>query len=314
MSTEQALRRDVALANRIIERFGLSTAFGHASARIPGTNTFYISTRRSPGLADENDLLVIDTDGRILSGKGTPNSEFWIHARIYAARPDVNGIVHAHPLACIALTQIGEPHRVVHNQGGAFVDGIPEYERIGLIRSRELGDLVAQRLGKGIAVMMRGHGITTALADVRTATVSACFLEESADLQMRMLAAAGGDAKRIRAFTRAEAELTAGQTGPGVGVLLRRRGAEAARRLGDEGVAAVGREALRLRQAEVLAHHVRAEDERHHLVLRVAAAHALAPHAAIGADDEPLGRDVLQRAADQGGHFLGPLDLQRVVV
>ena len=216
MSDEKTLRHDVALANRIIERFGLSNAFGHVSARLPGTNKFYIPTRRSPGLADENNLLTIDTDGKIQSGEGTPNSEFWIHARIYAARPDVNGIVHAHPLACIALTQIGQPHRVVHNQGGAFADGVPEYERIGLIRSRELGDEVTRRLGKGIAVMMRGHGITTALADVRAATVSACFLEESADLQMRMLAATGGDAKRIRAFTREEAELTGGQTGPSV--------------------------------------------------------------------------------------------------
>ena len=212
---EKELRRDVALANRIIERFGLSTAFGHVSARIPGTDTFYISTRRSPGLADENDLLVIDTDGRIISGKGMPNSEFWIHARIYAARPDVNGVCHAHPLACISLTQIGEPHRVVHNQGGVFVDGVPEYERIGLIRSAELGDLVAQCLGGGVAVMMRGHGITTAFADVRAATVAACFLEESAGLQMRMLAAAGGDAKRIREFTREEAGLARDQTGPG---------------------------------------------------------------------------------------------------
>jgi ribulose-5-phosphate 4-epimerase/fuculose-1-phosphate aldolase len=221
VSDEKTLRHDVALANRIIERFGLSNAFGHASARIPGTNRFYISTRRSPGLADENNLLVIDTDGKILSGNGTPNSEFWIHARIYAARPDVSGVVHAHPLACIALTQIGEPHRVVHNQGGVFADGVPEYERIGLIRSRELGDLVAQSLGRGLAVMMRGHGITTALADVRAATVAACFLEESAGLQMRMLAAAGGDAKRIRTFTREEAELTAGQTGPNVAAVGR---------------------------------------------------------------------------------------------
>ena len=69
--TEKELRQDVALANHIIERFGLATAFGHASARIPGTNTFYISTRRSPGLADENDLLVIDTDGKVLSGEGS---------------------------------------------------------------------------------------------------------------------------------------------------------------------------------------------------------------------------------------------------
>src|SRR5262245_32540790 len=216
VSNDAELRRDVAVANRIIERFGLSTAFGHASARIPGTNTFYISTRRSPGLADEDNLLVIDTDGEILSGNGTPNSEFWIHARIYAARPEVNGIVHAHPLACVSLTQIGEPHRVVHNQGGAFVDGVPVYERIGLIRSRELGDLVAKELGGGIAVMMRGHGITTASNNVRSATVAACFLEESADLQMRMLAAAGGDGRRIRAFTQEEAALCREQTGPGV--------------------------------------------------------------------------------------------------
>jgi len=214
VNNEQDLRHDVALANRIIERFGLSAAFGHASARIPGTNRFYISTRRSPGLADANKLLTIDTDGKILDGEGTPNSEFWIHARIYAARPDVNGIVHAHPLACISLTQIGQPHRVVHNQGGAFADGVPEYERIGLIRSRELGDEVARSLGKGVAVMMRGHGISTAFQDVRAATVAACFLEESAGLQMRMLAAAGGDARKIRAFTREEAILVRDQTGP----------------------------------------------------------------------------------------------------
>lgn len=213
MSSETNLRRDVALANRIIERFGLSNAFGHVSARIPGTDTFYISTRRSPGLADENHLLVIDTDGKVLSGDGTPNSEFWIHARIYAARPDVGSVVHAHPPACISLTQIGEPHRVVHNQGAAFVD-VPEYGRIGLIRSRELGDQVAESLGGGVAVMMRGHGISTAFKDVRAATVAACFLEESAQLNLGMLAAAGGNGKRIRAFTREEADLANEQTGP----------------------------------------------------------------------------------------------------
>ncbi len=213
MNADQALRRDVALANRITERFGLSGAFGHASARIPGTSSFLIPTRRSPGLADENKLLVLDTEGNILSGDGEPNSEFWIHARIYAARPDVGGVVHAHPPACICLTQIGQPHRIVHNSAGGFLKGVPEFERIGLIRSRELGDLLAQRLGGGVAVLMRGHGISTALPDVRTATVAACYLEESADLQMRMLTAAGGDAGRLRAFTGEEAERVRDQLG-----------------------------------------------------------------------------------------------------
>src|SRR5216117_2961499 len=198
---EPTLKRDVALANRIVERFGLSNAFGHASARIPGTDTFFMPTRRSPGLASASTLLVLDTEGKVLSGRGTPNSELWIHARTYAARPDVGGVVHAHAPACVCLTQIGEPHRVVHNQGGPFLDRVAEYERVGLIRSRELGDALARTLGKGLAVMMRGHGITTACADVRTATVAACFLEESAELQLRMLTAAGGDAARVRVFT-----------------------------------------------------------------------------------------------------------------
>lgn len=213
---EQTLRRDVALGNRIIERFGLSGAFGHVSARIPGTNTFYLPTRRSPGLASANTLLILDTEGEILSGKGTPNSELWIHARIYAARPDVNGVVHAHPPACVCLTQIARPHRVVHNQGGAFHAGVPEFERIGLIRSRELGDLLARKLGAGIAVMMRGHGITTALPDVRAATIAACMLEESASLQLRMLASTGGDPGRIRTYTREEAESVSDQISPRV--------------------------------------------------------------------------------------------------
>ena len=122
--------------------------------------------------------------------------------------------MHAHPSACVCLTQIGQPHRIVHNQGGAFVDGVAEYERVGLIRTRELGDLLAQRLGSRVAVMMRGHGITTAASDVRAATVAACFLEESAELQLSMLAAAGGDANRIRAFSHDEAERLRDQLSP----------------------------------------------------------------------------------------------------
>jgi L-fuculose-phosphate aldolase len=200
----EQLREDVATANRILERVGLSHAFGHASARIPGTNTFLLPTRRSPGLAEAGELLVIDTEGRLVSGDGEPNSEFWIHARLYAAREDVGGVVHAHPPACVCLTQIGEPHRVVHNQGAIFAGGVPEYSRVGLIRSRELGDLLAQVIGRGASAMMRGHGITTAFADVRTATVAACYLEESAALQLRMLAAAGGDASRLRVLSAEE--------------------------------------------------------------------------------------------------------------
>ena len=216
MSIDDALRDEVAIANRIIERCGLSNAFGHVSARIPGTDTFLLPTRRSPGFAEAQNLLILDTEGNVLAGEGTPNSEHWIHGRIYAARADVASVAHAHPPACVCLTQICEPHRIVHNQGGAFADGVAEYDRIGLIRSRETGDLLAKTLGNRVAAMMRGHGITTVAADVRTATIAACFLEESAALQLQMLGAAGGKGARLRAFSPEEVERVRDQLSPGI--------------------------------------------------------------------------------------------------
>ena len=59
-----ALRREVALANRIIERFGLSRAFGHASARIPGTDTFLINPRYAGVLADPEDVCTVSAEGK----------------------------------------------------------------------------------------------------------------------------------------------------------------------------------------------------------------------------------------------------------
>jgi ribulose-5-phosphate 4-epimerase/fuculose-1-phosphate aldolase len=204
LTADHALRRDVALANRIVHAAGLVNAFGHVSARIPGTETFLFPTRASPALADPTRLLVLDVDGNILDGAGEPNTEFWIHARIYAARPDVLGVAHVHSPACVALGQIGQPLKVLHNSGGAFADGVPLFEPIGLIRTRQLGDQVAATLGAGRAMLLRGHGANIADANVRRTAVLACFLEEAADIQLRALAAAGGRAEALHAFSPAE--------------------------------------------------------------------------------------------------------------
>jgi ribulose-5-phosphate 4-epimerase/fuculose-1-phosphate aldolase len=198
---EAALRQDVALANRIVHRAGLVTAFGHVSARIPGTARFVFPTRASPALARPATLLVMDTDGQRLEGDGEPNTEFWIHARIYAARPDVGAVAHVHAPACVVLGQIGESLRVLHNAGAIFGAGVPLFERVGLIRTRELGDQVASTLGQARAMLLRGHGANVAESDVRRAAVVACLLEEAAELQLRALAAAGGRADRLHAYT-----------------------------------------------------------------------------------------------------------------
>jgi ribulose-5-phosphate 4-epimerase/fuculose-1-phosphate aldolase len=210
-AAEPSLRRDVALANRIVHRVGLVTAFGHVSARVPGADAFLIPTRASPALADPDRLIVLDLDGNRLSGDGTPNTEFWIHARIYAARPDIGAVAHVHAPACVALGQIGQTVRVLHNAAAAFADGVPVFEPVGLIRSRELGDAVAATLGEGRAMLLRGHGANLADTDLRRTVVLACFLEEAAEIQLRALAAAGGDPERLRYFTAEEMAHVRGQ-------------------------------------------------------------------------------------------------------
>jgi ribulose-5-phosphate 4-epimerase/fuculose-1-phosphate aldolase len=209
------LRRDVALANRIVHAVGLVSAFGHVSARLPGTTTFLFPTRASPALARAETLLVLDCDGQQLEGEGEPNTEFWIHARIYAARPDVLAVAHVHPRACVALGQIGQPLQVLHNSGALFSEGVPVYEEAGLIRSRELGDAVAATLGPRRAMFLRGHGANIAERDVQRAAVAACFLEEAAEIQLHALAAVGGRAEALRPFMQAEVAHLQGQLGAG---------------------------------------------------------------------------------------------------
>ena len=205
------LRRDVALANRIVHAAGLVSAFGHVSARLPDADTFLFPTRASPALADAERLLVLDLDGNLREGSGEPNTEFWIHARIYAARPDVGAVAHVHAPACVALGQIGQPLEILHNSASVLAEGVSLFERIGLIRTRELGDQVAVTLGQRRAKLLRGHGANVAEATVRRAAVVACFLEEAADVQLRALAAVGGRIEALRAFTLAETELVGSQ-------------------------------------------------------------------------------------------------------
>lgn len=201
---QESIRREVTQSNWLLHRLQLSTAFGHSSARIPGSDRFLIPTRRSPALAHPDELLVLNCDGETISGQGEPNSEFWIHARIYSARPDVGAVVHAHSPACIVLGQSGHSFAVVHNSGSMFADGVPLFDRIGLIRARALGDQLAAKLGKGRAVLMRGHGMTAIGQDIRAATVAAWLLEEAAELQLRILSATARGVLDGSAYTRDE--------------------------------------------------------------------------------------------------------------
>jgi ribulose-5-phosphate 4-epimerase/fuculose-1-phosphate aldolase len=197
----ELIKKDVVKASHILHQQGIAAAFGHVSARIPATDTFIFPPRMSPALVRVDNLLELDVEGNQLSGDGRPNTEFWIHARIYKARPDVQAICHVHPPSCVVLSSLGETIRPLHASGAIFRNNVQLFDRITLIRTRELGDAVASTLGDHGAMLLRGHGVNVADKDVRRVCVMTLWMEEAANYQLRAMAAG-----KPRYFTAEELE------------------------------------------------------------------------------------------------------------
>jgi len=183
------LKQNIVTASHILHQQGIAAAFGHVSARIPGTNTFIFPPRMSPALVRKDNLLTLDVDGNQLSGDGRPNTEFWIHARIYQARPDVHRSAMFIHRACVVLGSLGETIRPLHASGAVFKNDVQVFDPITLIRTRELGDDVAKTSGR----MARCYCAATAsTSPTKTSGASASmtlWMEEAANYQLRAMSA-----------------------------------------------------------------------------------------------------------------------------
>ncbi len=108
MTSDWKLRQEVCDVGRRIHQRGLvGGTDGNISARAGGGLILISPSGCCLGMMEPGDLVVIDSTGRVLSGRGCPSSEHWMHATAYAQRPDVEAIVHAHPPLTVAFTVAG---------------------------------------------------------------------------------------------------------------------------------------------------------------------------------------------------------------
>jgi ribulose-5-phosphate 4-epimerase/fuculose-1-phosphate aldolase len=190
MSNE--LIEKLVMANRILDKTGLTVPFGHVSVRAPGTDRLLISRAIAPGLVTNEDLLVVDFNGKVLEGKGKWHGETWIHICIYQSRPEVQGIVHIHSLYVTSLAT-AEATFLPGTVFGFPFAGSKVYKKAGLINSRKRGEEMTSLMGKETAVLMKGHGGSVAGSSLEEATVKAVMMEEAAKIQL--LAGLAGGAK-----------------------------------------------------------------------------------------------------------------------
>ena len=210
---------DLVDANRILYRFGAVDAFGQISARHPRRpGHFLLSRNLAPALVTADDILEFDADGEAVGDTRRPYLERFIHGEIFRARPDVMAVVHTHSPAVIPFGLVaGAPLRPVFHMCGFLGESAPIFEireTAGeatdlLVRDRALGAALATRLGGNSVVLMRGHGVTIAAANVRQAVYRALYTEANAKLQCQAigLAAAAGAAPTY--LTPAEARAAA---------------------------------------------------------------------------------------------------------
>src|SRR5258708_3651567 len=70
---------------------------GNLSVRLDPNRLLVTPTYMGKGRMNPSDLVIVDLDGNRLEGKRNVSSEIGMHLLMYRLRPDVHGIVHAHP-------------------------------------------------------------------------------------------------------------------------------------------------------------------------------------------------------------------------
>ncbi len=206
---EAELREKVSMACKILAASGIcagvTAAVGHASARIPGTDKILIKGRgyKLEGLEyiKPGELVLIDLDCNLLSApKGiAPPGEIKLYTHIYRSRPDVGGIVHAHPRFSTVMSVIDKPMSVVCHEGAYITSqGVSVLGDMNLISTDETGSATASSLGAGSALLLKAHGAVTVGKTVEQATVNMIDLEEQAKMNVYCLAAGGADFPRVK--------------------------------------------------------------------------------------------------------------------
>lgn len=170
MEREHRLREAICWAGRRLYEQGFAAANdGNISARIDDNSILTTPTGVSKGELTPEMLVLVDASGKVLAGEGRPSSELVLHLRVYARRPDVKAIVHAHPPYATSFAVIGRPldepliaEAIVHVGPVALAP----YATPG---TEELPDSIEPFLHNHNALLLSNHGALTLGPDIKTA-------------------------------------------------------------------------------------------------------------------------------------------------
>ena len=138
-------------------------------------------------------MVVTDLEGRVVEGEYAPSSDTPTHLRLYAAFPNIGGVVHTHSAYATAFAQAGREIPCLgtthadHFHGAVPVARMPTELEVSGRYEQAIGALIVERF-RGLdsdavpGVLAAGHGPFTWGADPRKAVENAVALEAVAQM------------------------------------------------------------------------------------------------------------------------------------
>lgn len=145
-----------------------TTSGGNISIRDEDGSLWMTPARVDKGRLERRDIVRILPEGTV-EGIHPPSSEHPFHRKIYAARPELGAVLHAHPGALVSFSICGQvPDTKVFPEAWT-VCGEVAFAPYALPGSERLGDLIAAQFAsekKPTCVILENHGVVVAGANL----------------------------------------------------------------------------------------------------------------------------------------------------
>lgn len=170
MASDRQYRQAIVQFGRQLHANGFVAATdGNLSVRLDERRLLVTPTCMSKGTMTPSDLVVVDLEGNRISGKRRVSSEIGMHLLIYRLRPDVRGIVHAHPPTATGFAASGfELSRPLVCEVVVGLGSIP-LARYGTPGTTELTEALEPLIPGHDAILMANHGVVTFGSSVENA-------------------------------------------------------------------------------------------------------------------------------------------------
>ncbi len=164
MMSEYEIKKQICdIGKRIYDRRMVAANDGNISVKISDNEFLCTPTRVSKGFMTPEYICKIDGDGNILqANKGfKPSSEIKMHLRVYKHRPDVQAVVHAHPIYATSFAIAGIPLTQPIMPEAVIALGCVPIAEYGTPSTTEIPDAVEKYLPYYDAVLLENHGALT---------------------------------------------------------------------------------------------------------------------------------------------------------